>query len=104
MPDGSSPANILSRSALGDHCGNVGLKSGSVDTPGHDCSVGVPNALLVTRGEHATIGEAAGRRVRTHWKILKIWSISESPGNNGIPRMTISAMIVPTDHMSIAVE
>lgn len=40
----------------------------------------------------------------THRKILKIWSISESPGKRGCPRMTISAKIQPTDHMSIAVE
>ena len=44
------------------------------------------------------------RSVRTDLKILKIWSISESPGNNGCPRMHISAKIHPTDHMSIAVE
>jgi hypothetical protein len=44
------------------------------------------------------------RRRRTHRKILKIWSISESPGKRGLPRMTISAKMQPTDHMSIAVE
>jgi hypothetical protein len=36
-------------------------------------------------------------------KILKIWSISESPGKSGCPCITISATMQPTDHMSIAV-
>jgi len=40
----------------------------------------------------------------TDRKILKIWSISESPGKSGMPRMTISAKIHPTDHKSMAVE
>ena len=34
-----------------------------------------------------------------HRKILKISSISESPGNKGWP-VTISGMMVPTDHIS----
>ncbi len=37
-------------------------------------------------------------------KILKIWSISESPLKSGIPFKTISAMMHPTDHISRAVE
>jgi len=41
---------------------------------------------------------------RNYLKILKIWSISESPGNRGLPRITISAKMHPTDHISIAVE
>lgn len=36
-------------------------------------------------------------------KILKISSISESPGNRGF-RVHISAKIAPTDHMSTPVE
>jgi hypothetical protein len=39
----------------------------------------------------------------THLKILKISSISESPGNRGW-RMIISAKMQPTDHMSTPVE
>ena len=56
------------------HCGNVSLKSGSCDTPGHVASVGVPS----TR------------------KILNSWSISESPGNSGL-WLIISTKMQPMD-------
>lgn len=39
----------------------------------------------------------------TYLKILKISSISESPGNNGL-RVHISAKIAPQDHISTPVE
>src|SRR5207244_3973984 len=39
----------------------------------------------------------------THLKILKISSISESPGNRGL-RDAISAKMQPTDHISTPVE
>mmetsp|Transcript_28779 Transcript_28779/g.72879 ORF Transcript_28779/g.72879 Transcript_28779/m.72879 type:complete len:255 (-) Transcript_28779:145-909(-) len=55
-----------------DHFGNVGLKSGSSETPGQICSVGVPS----------------------FWKILKIVSISESPAKSGAP-VAISAITQP---------
>lgn len=48
--------------AIGFHFGNVCLKSGNDVTPFHIDSVGVPKI----------------------WKILKIWSISESPANRGL--------------------
>ena len=56
------------------HCGNVSLKSGSCDTPGHVDSVGVPSAR----------------------KILNSWSISESPGNSGL-WLIISTKMQPID-------
>lgn len=40
---------------------------------------------------------------KTHRKMRKISSISESPGNRG-PRIAISAKMQPTLHISIAVE
>jgi hypothetical protein len=43
------------------------------------------------------------REENTYRKILNIWSISESPGNNGAPRIAISAKMQPTLHMSSAV-
>lgn len=49
-------------------------------------------------------GSRTSEQAKCYLKILKIWSISESPGNNGWPRMHISAKMQPTDHMSIAVE
>ena len=42
--------------------------------------------------------------VGTNRKILKIWSISESPLKSGIPFIAISATMHPTDHISRAVE
>mmetsp|Transcript_68942 Transcript_68942/g.202378 ORF Transcript_68942/g.202378 Transcript_68942/m.202378 type:complete len:203 (-) Transcript_68942:315-923(-) len=59
------------------HRGKVGLKSGSSETPGHICSVGVPS----------------------FWKILKIVSISESPAKSGAP-VAISAITQPMLHRS----
>ena len=56
------------------HCGNVSLKSGSCDTPGHVDSVGVPSVR----------------------KILNSWSISESPGNSGL-WLIISTNMQPID-------
>ena len=56
------------------HCGNVSLKSGSCDTPGHVASVGVPSDR----------------------KILKSWSISEAPGKSG-RWLSISTKMQPTD-------
>lgn len=47
--------------------------------------------------------EETKTRFDTHLKILKISSISESPGKRGC-LMTISAKIHPTDHISRAVE
>src|SRR5580692_12459134 len=43
------------------------------------------------------------RNSRTHRKILKISSISESPGKSGF-RVHISAKMQPTDHISTPVE
>jgi hypothetical protein len=63
-------------------------------------------ASETTRGKVKDNGSsktsAAGNK-RTHLKILKIWSISESPGKRGFPCITISAKIQPTDHISMAV-
>jgi hypothetical protein len=47
-----------------------------------------------------TLGE---RKRKTYRKILKISSISESPGKSGL-RVHISAKMQPTDHMSTPVE
>ena len=66
-----------SRRAFGCHLGKFVLKSGSWETPCQSISFGVPS-----------------RR-----KILKISSISESPGKSGWP-VTISGTIVPIDHIS----
>jgi hypothetical protein len=89
-------------------------------------SFGVPRTLIVSfhsplglRSQKGQRGEGEERRRRrrteehrrgegeeelwTHRKILKISSISESPGNNGC-LIAISAKIQPTDHISIAVE
>lgn len=46
--------------------------------------------------------DGRGRRA-AYLKILKISSISESPGNSGF-RVHISAKMQPTDHMSTPVE
>jgi len=47
--------------------------------------------------------EQGGWEVGAHLNILKISSISESPGNRGF-RVHISAKMQPTDHMSTPVE
>ena len=63
--------------------------------------------LFVRRAEHPAPRQRRAARVskrKTCLKILKIWSISESPGKSGCPRATISAKMHPVDHMSTAVE
>ena len=96
-PFSSSPgtrALYISR----DHLGNDGLKSGNDVTPGHACSSGVPSILkLQSAYAYGLYGQVADL------KILKISSISESPGNRGL-RVHISANMQPTDHMSTPVE
>mmetsp|Transcript_121292 Transcript_121292/g.368789 ORF Transcript_121292/g.368789 Transcript_121292/m.368789 type:complete len:251 (+) Transcript_121292:184-936(+) len=74
MPSGPTCCAVLRIAAQPrpGHLGNVGLKSGSSETPGHVCSVGVPS----------------------FWKILKIVSISESPQKRGAP-VAISALMQP---------
>ena len=80
------------------HLGKEGLKSGNEVTPGQSCSLGVPRMLrLVSRGPERFGPDS------TYRKILKISSISESPGNKGL-RVHISAKMQPTDHMSTPVE
>jgi hypothetical protein len=79
-PSASSVGSVF-RSPSPVHMGKLGLKSGRAESPGHVVSVGVP-------------------RMR---KILKISSISESPGKRGM-RETISAKMQPTLHMSTAAE
>lgn len=80
------------------HLGNDGLKSGKEDTPGHVFSSGVPSNLSKSEEEEKETG-----RVDAYRKILKISSISESPGKSGL-RVHISAKIAPTDHISTPVE
>jgi hypothetical protein len=48
-------------------------------------------------------GVSNAKKRRTYRKILKISSISESPGKRGL-RVHISAKMQPTDHMSTPVE
>jgi hypothetical protein len=79
------------------HLGNEGLKSGNEVTPGQSCSLGVPRILL--QGQ----SKCVERVMFAYRKILKISSISESPGNSGL-RVHISAKMHPTDHMSTPVE
>lgn len=55
------------------------------------------------QSEHCAWGVADRFEQRTYRKILKISSISESPGNSGL-RVHISAKIAPADHMSTPVE
>lgn len=83
------------------HLGKEGLKSGKDVTPGHSASAGVPRILrrqsaAITRHIKMKSGEI-------YRKILKISSISESPGKSGL-RVHISAKMQPTDHMSTPVE
>lgn len=63
------------------HLGKVDLKSGNFYAAGHRASLGVPWT----------------------WKILKIWSISESPVKSAF-LCAISAIMQPTDQMSTGVE
>lgn len=80
------------------HLGNEGLKSGKEETPGHVFSSGVPSNLSKVRR-----GSEGGGKINAYRKILKISSISESPGKSGL-RVHISAKIAPTDHISTPVE
>jgi hypothetical protein len=80
------------------HLGKEGLKSGKEVTPGQSCSLGVPRMLFSLAGHIDLRGSTCTCR-----KILKISSISESPGNSGL-RVHISAKMQPTDHMSTPVE
>lgn len=79
------------------HLGNEGLKSGKEETPGQVFSSGVPSNLSKSELEKRNA------RVHIYRKILKISSISESPGKSGL-RVHISAKIAPTDHISTPVE
>ena len=81
-----------------DHLGNDGLKSGNDVTPGHVCSSGVPSTLERYSACCLRLCDET-----TYLKILKISSISESPGNSGL-RVHISAKMQPIDHMSTPVE
>ena len=58
----SSPTPLAR--ALRAHCGNVFLKSGSCDTPGHDASVGVPSVLrgCTASANAVSVSAARGRR------------------------------------------
>lgn len=98
-PFSSSPgtkARVSSRF----HFGNDALKSGKEVTPGQIDSSGVPRSLVEDRiSMFVTIGFG----LYAYLKILKISSISESPGNRGF-RVHISANIAPTDHISTPVE
>lgn len=80
------------------HLGNEGLKSGNDVTPGQSCSLGVPSILRKCQDSLQIVIQTI-----TYRKILKISSISESPGNKGL-RVHISAKMQPTDHMSTPVE
>src|SRR5262245_38930729 len=89
------------------HLGKEVLKSGKVVTPGQVFSSGVPRSLA--REEAFSIRMSVrnrndgGEEGNTHLKILKISSISESPGKSGL-RVHISAKMAPTDHISTPVE
>ena len=81
------------------HLGKEDLKSGNDVTPGHVVSSGVPSIL--EWDQYCRLPK--WRAGASYLKILKISSISESPGKSGF-RVHISAKIAPIDHMSTPVE
>lgn len=80
IPAASSLGTRFSR-GIGLYVGKSGRYSGNLDTPGQVSSVGVPRIL----------------------KILSNWSLTEDPGNSGLPE-AISAKMHPADQISIEVE
>lgn len=82
-------------SASGGHAGKASFQSGKAIACGHKSLPGVPNNLI-----NHPVNEIQYNQIYNDLKILKIWSISQSPGKSGAFR-TNSAKVAPTDHISV---